>query len=107
MDVRVPSVPSMTTEAISAPYEGFRQGLCRIRGYCIEDEGDRVSLAFEPWFAESDRRGGVPCLRLDFRRIGERVVLERFVVCDQGEERSLDLEGAHDALQAWLDCLAT
>ena len=63
----------MTPEAISAPYEGFRQGLCRIRGYCIQDEGDRFALAFEPWFTESDRPHAVPCLRLDFRRAGDRV----------------------------------
>jgi len=93
----------MTPEAISAPYEGFRQGLCRIRGYCIEDREDRVSLAFEPWFSEPDRPGAVPCLRLDFRKVGERVVLERFAVCDGAEEQILDLEAAHDALQSWLD----
>ncbi len=93
----------MTPEAISAPYDGFRQGLCRIRGYCLDDQGDRISLAFEPWFTEPDRLSAVPCLRLDFRRVGERVVLERFAVCDGMEERSIDLEAAHDALQAWLD----
>ncbi len=93
----------MTPEAISAPYEGFRQGLCHIRGYCLQDEGDRISLAFEPWFTESDRPNTVPCLRLDFRRVGDRAVLERFAVCDGVEERSVDLTAAHDALQAWLD----
>ncbi len=93
----------MTPEAVSAPYEGFRQGICRIRGYCVDDEGGRIALAFEPWFTESDKPGSVPCLRLEFRRVGDRVVLERFVVCDQGEERAMDLEAAHDALQSWLD----
>ncbi len=93
----------MTPEAISAPYEGFRQGLCRIRGYCVQDEGDRISLAFEPWFTESDRPNAVPCLRLDFRRAGGRVFLERFVVCDGIREQIVDLDAAHDALQSWLD----
>lgn len=96
----------MTPEAISAPYEGFRQGLCRIRGYCIQDEGDRFALAFEPWFTESDRPHAVPCLRLDFRRAGDRVFLERFVVCDGAQEQAVDLEAAHDALQAWLDYMS-
>ncbi len=96
----------MTPEAISAPYEGFRQGLCRIRGYCIQDEGDRISLAFEPWFTEPDRPNSVPCLRLDFRRAGDRVFLERFVVCDGTDETSVNLDAAHDALQAWLDYLS-
>ncbi len=76
-----------------------------MHGYCVQDDGDRLSLAFEPWFTESDRRGGAPCLRLDFRRIGDRVVLERFAVCDGVEERAMDLEAAHDALQAWLDVM--
>ncbi len=96
----------MTPEAISAPYEEFRQGLCRIRGYCLQDEGDRISLAFEPWFSESDRPNAVPCLRLDFRRTGDRVFLERFVVCDGTAEQPVDLEAAHDALQTWLDYLS-
>ncbi len=93
----------MPPEAISVPLEGFREGLCRVRGYGLDDRGDRISLAFEPWATESVRLGGVPCLRLDFRRIGERVVLERFAVCDGAEERTVDLDAAHDALQAWLD----
>lgn len=96
----------MTSEDVSAPYEGFRKALCGIRGYCLQDEGDRISLAFEPWFAESDRPWSVPCLRLDFRRREDRVVLERFVVCDRGEERTVDLDAAHDALQCWLDYVA-
>ncbi len=93
----------MTPEVVSAPYEGFRRGICRIRGYCVDDEGDRIALAFEPWFTESDRPGSVPCLRLEFRKVGNRAVLEKFVVCDQGEERAMDLVAAHDALQSWLD----
>ncbi len=96
----------MTPEAISAPYEGFRQGLCHIRGYCMEDEGNRIQLAFEPWFSESDRPNAVPCLRITFRRMGDRVVLERFAVCDGTEERTVDLEAAHDALQSWLDAMS-
>ena len=93
----------MTAEAISAPYEGFRQGLGCIRGGCVGDTGDRISLAFEPWFTESDQLDTVPCLRLESRKVGERVLLERFAVCDGTEERLLDLDAAHDALQSWLD----
>lgn len=93
----------MVPEAISAPYEGFRRGVCGIRGYCMEEAAERVSLAFEPWFGEPDRARNVPCLRLTFRRIGARVVLERFAVCDGAEEREIDLSAAHDAIQAWLD----
>jgi hypothetical protein len=96
----------MTPEAISAPYEGFRQGLCRIRGYCVQDEEDRLSLAFEPWFTESDRPSVVPCLRLEFRKAGDRVVLERFLVCDGTQEQPVDLDAAHDALQSWMDYMS-
>jgi hypothetical protein len=97
----------MVAETVSAPYESFRQGLCRIRGYCLQDEGDRLTLAFEPWFSESDEPYSVPCLRIDFRRRGDRIVLERFIVCDAGEEQPLDLEAAHDALQAWMDSMSS
>ncbi len=96
----------MAAEAIWAPYEKVRQGLCRIRGYCASDEGDRFHLAFEPWFAESDDPYEGPCLRMEFRRTGDRMVLERFVVCDGTEERTVSLDAAHDALQAWLDWMA-
>lgn len=96
----------MVAEAISAPYEEFRKGMCRIRGYCLQDEGNRIHLAFEPWFAESDDPFSAPCLRLEFRRLKNRVVLEKFVVCDGGEERAVDLAAAHDALQAWMDCVS-
>lgn len=96
----------MVAEAISAPYESFRKGLCRIRGYCLEDDGGRLRLAFEPWFTESERAFQGPCLRLDFRRLKDRVVLERFVVCDGAEECAMDLAAAHDALQAWMDSVS-
>ena len=94
---------SMAAESVSVPYEGFRQGLCRIRGYCLQDEGDRLSLAFEPWFVESEEPYAGPCLRLEFRRREDRIALERFVVCDAGQEMALDVEAAHDALQVWMD----
>ena len=48
----------------------------------------------------------VPCLRLVFRLDGDRVVLESFVINDDGEERRVDLGAARDALQAWMDCMA-
>jgi hypothetical protein len=47
----------------------------------------------------------VPRLRLDLRKAGERVILERFAVCDRTEERVLDLEAAGDAFQSWRDCV--
>ncbi|MGI0149032.1 MAG: hypothetical protein ACREDF_05825, partial [Thermoplasmata archaeon] len=48
----------------------------------------------------------VPCLRLQFRVEGERVVLERFTISDDGDERLVELDAAHDALQAWMDSMA-
>ena len=96
----------MAAEPVSAPYEGFRLGLCRIRGYCLQDEGDHLSLAFEPWFVESEEPCAVPCLCLEFRRRRDRIVLERFVVCDAGQDMPVDLESAHDALQLWMDCVS-
>jgi len=34
------------------------------------------------------------------------MVLERFTIQNDGEERAVDLEAAHDALQAWMDSMA-
>lgn len=96
----------MVSQLISAPYQGFRDGLCHIQGYCLQEEGGRIHLAFEPWGTESERPFQGPCLRLTFRRMKNRIVLERFVVCEGGEERSVDLVAAHDALQAWMDVMA-
>jgi len=45
-------------------------------------------------------------MRITFRREGERIILERFVIEDADELRMLDLNAAHDALQAWMDCMA-
>ncbi len=98
--------PAMAAEGISAPYESFRKGVLQVRGYAYVEEGDRLHLSFEPWFVDSVPCREIPCLRLTFRRDGDRIVLERFAVCDGREERPLDLEAAHDALQAWMDCMA-
>ena len=93
-------------EPIAASYSRFTAGLDRVRGYCVTEEGDSLSLAFEPWFVESGSPFAVPCMRITFRREGERIILERFVIEDADELRMVDLNAAHDALQAWMDCMA-
>lgn len=97
----------MVAEDLAAPYGSFRQGPCRIRCYCLQDEGNRLSLAFEPWFVESEEPCAVPCLRLELRKRQDRIVLERFVVCDAGQETCVDLEVAHDAMQIWIDYVSS
>jgi len=94
------------SEPIAASYSRFTAGLTRARGYCVTEEGDSLFLAFEPWFVESGSPFAVPCMRITFRREGERIVLERFVIEDADEPRMLDIDAAHDALQAWMDCMA-
>ena len=91
---------------ITAPYRGFCEGVERTC-YSFIEEGDRLMLAFEPWFVDAAQGRDVPCLRLVFQREGDRVVLERFTICDRREERLVDLDAAHDALQAWLDYLSS
>ena len=93
-------------EPIAASYSRFTAGLDHVRGYCVTEEGDSLSLAFEPWFVESGSPFAVPCMRITFRREGERIILERFVIEDADELRMVDLNAAHDALQAWMDCMA-
>lgn len=96
----------MVSRLISAPFQLFREGLGGIQGYCLQEDGTRFHLAFEPWATESERPFQGPCLRMTFRRVKNRIVLERFVVCEGGEERTMDLAAAHDALQAWMDVMA-
>src|SRR5438094_10645437 len=87
-------------EPIAASYSRFTAGLNRVRGYCVTEEGDSLSLAFEPWFVESGSPFVVPCMRIPFRREGQRVVLARFVIEDADERRMLDIDVADDASSA-------
>jgi len=93
-------------EPIAASYSRFTAGLSRVRGYCVTEEGDSLSLAFEPWFTESGSSFAVPSMRILFRREGEQIILERFEIEDADEPRTVDIDAAHDALQAWMDCMA-
>lgn len=92
-----------TSSVISAPYRRFREGIRRSLGYDLQEEGDRLVLSFSPWFTESTHPHREPCLRLQFRREGDRVVLERFLVEDEESTRHLDIEAGRDALQAWME----
>lgn len=85
------------------PQDGFRQGLGRLRGYRVEDTANRIPIAVEPWFTESDRPNAVPGLLLDFRKVGHRIIFERFAGCDGTEEQLLNLEAAHDVLPSGMD----
>ena len=40
------------------------------------------------------------------RREGEQIILERFEIEDADEPRTVNIDAAHDALQAWMDCMA-
>ena len=92
--------------SISAHYDRFLNGIQRIRGYTLLEEGETLSLAFEPWFVESGNPFSVPCLRITFRRQGDRIALESFVVEEDDETRNVDLDAAHGALQAWMDSVS-
>jgi len=96
----------MTEVAISAPAGPFLAGLGRALGYSVEADGEHLAVAFEPWSLEHADPYEIPCLRLRFRVDGERVVLESFTVSEDGEERIITLDAAHDALQAWMDWMA-
>lgn len=91
---------------ISAPAAGFLSGLGKTLGYSWKEDGQRLAVAFEPWALEHENPFEVPCLRLEFRQMGDRMVLERFTVSEDGEERGINLEAARDALQAWMDFVA-
>jgi hypothetical protein len=88
---------------ISAPATTFLSGLSKTLGYNVEADGEHLAVAFEPWSLEHEDPFQVPCLRLRFRQDGDRIVLERFSISDEGEERVVNLDAARDALQAWMD----
>ena len=88
---------------IVANYERFREGLARQRGYGLEEQGDRLVLNFNPLFVESEKPHAQPTLKLRFRRDGNMLVLEDFLVVEEDREKPINLEAAHDALQIWMD----
>src|SRR2546425_5520119 len=96
----------MSEASISAPAGPFLAGLGKVLGYSVQADGERLAVAFEPWSLEHADPYGIPCLRLGFRQEGERIILESFTVSESGEEQPVSLEAAHDALQAWMDCMA-
>jgi len=99
-------VDRMSAIEISAPRSRFLDGLCKTQGYNVVTNGERVTVAFEPWALEQVDAFEMPCLRLDFRQVDGRIVLERFTVENAGEEQVVNLEAARDALQAWMDSMA-
>jgi len=96
----------MSASEISAPRWRFLDGLCKIQGYNVVTEGERVTVAFEPWALEQVDPFDIPCLRLEFRQVDGRIVLERFTIENNGEDQVVNLEAARDALQAWMDSMA-
>ena len=99
-------VERMSANEISAPRSRFLDGLSKAQGYNVVTDGDRVTVAFEPWALEQVDAFEMPCLRLDFRQVDGRIVLRRFTVENGGEEQVVSLEAARDALQAWMDSIA-
>lgn len=93
-------------EPVAAPYVEFSAGLQAVRGYRLDEDGDSLSLAFEPWFVESENPLSVPCVRIVFHRVGDRILLDSFVIEDADETRSVNIDAAHDALQAWMDYIS-
>ena len=93
----------MSEVEISAPATTFLSGLGKTLGYNVQADGEHLAVAFEPWSLEHEGPFQVPCLRLEFRQEGERIILERFSISDDGDERVVDLDAARDALQAWMD----
>jgi len=96
----------MSVSEISAPRRRFLDGLCKTQGYNVVTDGERVSVAFEPWALEQVDPFDIPCLRLEFRQFDGQIVLERFTIENDRQDQVVNLEAAHDALQAWMDSMA-
>jgi len=93
----------MSEAEISAPATTFLSGLGKTLGYNVEADGERLAVAFEPWSLEHEGPFQVPCLRLQFRQEGDRIILESFSISDDGEERVVEQDADRDALQAWME----
>lgn len=104
MKRRSPSAAAVPP-TISAPYDRFREGIRQSLGYDLQEEGDRLVLCFSPWFTETTHPHREPCLWLHFRKEGDRVVLEEFLVEEEEGVRPMDIEAGRDALQAWMECV--
>lgn len=102
---RKPRAAAVALAPLSAPYERFRAGIQQSLGYDFAEEGDRFVLNFSPWFTESLQPHREPQLRLLFRRNGDRIMLEEFLVDAGDGARPLDIDAGRDALQAWMDCI--
>src|SRR5207249_3896635 len=75
-------VGCMSGSEISAPASTFLSGLGKTLGYNVEADGERLAIAFEPWSLEHEDPFEVPCLRLQFRQDGDRIILERLLIAD-------------------------
>src|SRR2546422_662168 len=93
----------MSASEISAPRWRFLDGLCKTQGYNVVTEGERVTVAFEPWALEQADPFDIPCLRLEFRHVDGRPKdadeAERFLDPEDGiappkESRTTDIGGA-------------
>src|SRR5207245_9790498 len=96
----------MSASEISAPRWRFLDGLCKAQGYNVVTEGERVTVAFEPWAVEQTDPFDIPCLRLEFRQADGRIVLERFTIENRGEDQVVNLAAARAALPACMDSVA-
>src|SRR5947199_10761263 len=93
----------MTVSEISAPRLPFLDGLGKTQGYKVVTEGERVAVSFEPWALEQVDPFDIPCLRLEFRQVDGRIVLERFTIVYDGEDQVVNLDARRAALQASME----
>src|SRR5947208_15050553 len=96
----------MSASEISAPRWRFLDGRSKTQGYNVVTEGERVTVAFEPWALEQVDPFDIPCLRLEFRQVSGRIVLEPFTIENSGQDQVVNLEAARDALRASMDAMA-
>src|SRR5256886_17226287 len=96
----------MSAPEISAPRWRFLDGLCKTQGYNVVSEGERITVAFEPWAVEQVDAFEMPCLRLDFRQVDGRIVLQRFTGERGGEEQVVNPQAVRERPQAGVGPIA-
>lgn len=72
--------------------------------YRLYEEGEEVTLIFEPTFVEATFHGTGARIFITGKRNGDVVNIQRFEIEDaDGERRDLDIEAARESLAVWLE----
>ncbi len=89
---------------LTVQYEKLKNYVDSSGMYRMYEEGEEVTLVFEPTFVEATFHGTGARIFIAGIRQGDLVNIQRFEIEDEsGERRDLDLEAARESLAVWLE----